>query len=139
MLKFIEPVYPKADDRRRPYYLLDTMLPIHCMQRWYNVSDGAMDDVIYEIALMRLFAKQSLDQAIPARTTIMNFRNLLELHQLARQIFDTINLWLYEAGIMMKQGSLVDAAIIEAPNSIKKSVESVTPRCIRPRRAISVI
>ena len=109
------------------------------MQLWYNLSDGAMEDALYEIASMRLFAKLSLDQAIPDRTTIMNFRHLLEQHQLARQLFEAINQWLCDAGIMMKQGTLVDATIIEAPTPPKTSVESVTPRCIRPRRAISGI
>ncbi|OZG41228.1 IS5/IS1182 family transposase, partial [Aeromonas sp. A35_P] len=64
MLGVIEPVYPKAGNGRRPYPL-DTMLRIHCMQQWYNLSDGAMEDALYEIASMRLFAKLSLDQAIP--------------------------------------------------------------------------
>ena len=118
MLAVIEPVYPKAGNGRRPYPL-DTMLRIHCMQQWYNLSDGAMEDALYEIASMRLFAKLSLDQAIPDRTTIMNFRHLLELHQLARQLFEAINQWLCDAGIMMKQGTLVDATIIEVPNSTK--------------------
>jgi IS5 family transposase len=59
------------------------MLRIHCMQHWYNLSDGAMEDALYEIASMRLFARLSLDSALPDRTTIMNFRHLLEQHQLA--------------------------------------------------------
>ena len=78
-----------------------------------------MEDARYEIASMRLFAKLSLNQAIPDRTTIMNFCHLLEQHQLARQLFDAINQWLCDAGIMMKQGTLVDATIIEAPNATK--------------------
>lgn len=45
----------------------------------------------------------------------MNFRHLLEMHQVDRQRFDTINQWLCEADIIMKQGSLVDTSIIEAP------------------------
>ena len=49
----------------------------------------------------------------------MNFRHLLEQHQLARQLFKTINRWLAEAGVMMTQGTLVDATIIEAPSSTK--------------------
>ena len=118
MLEVIVPVYPKAGNGRRPYPL-DTMLRIHCMQQWYSLSDGAMEDALYEIASMRLFAKLSLDQAIPDRTTIMNFRHLLEQHQLARQLFDAVNLWLSDAGIMMKQGTLVDATLIEAPCSTK--------------------
>lgn len=118
MLEVIEPVYPKAGNGRRPYPL-DTMLRIHCMQQWYSLSDGAMEDALYEIASMRLFARLSLDQAIPDRTTIMNFRHLLEQHRLARQLFDAVNQWLSDAGIMMKQGTLVDATLIEAPCSTK--------------------
>ena len=118
MLEVIEPVYPKAGNGRRPYPL-DTMLRIHCMQQWYSLSDGAMEDALYEITSMRLFAKLSLDQAIPDRTTIMNFRHLLEQHRLARQLFDAVNQWLSDAGIMMKQGTLVDATLIEAPCSTK--------------------
>ena len=45
------------------------MLRIHCMQHWYNLSDGAMEDALYEIASMRLFARLSLDSALPDRTT----------------------------------------------------------------------
>jgi len=110
MLAVIEPVYPKSGNGRRPYPL-ETMLRIHCIQQWYNLSDGAMEDALYEIASMRLFAKLSLDQAIPDRTTIMNFRHRLEQHQLARQLFESINQWLSDAGIMMTQGTLVDATI----------------------------
>ncbi|HHQ4642760.1 TPA: IS5 family transposase [Aeromonas veronii] len=118
MLEVIEPVYPKAGNGRRPYPL-DTMLRIHCMQQWYSLSDGAMEDALYEITSMRLFAKLSLDQAIPDRTTIMNFRHLLEQHRLALQLFDAVNQWFFDAGIMMKKGTLVDATLIEAPCSTK--------------------
>ena len=47
-------------------YPLETMLRIHCMQHWYNLSDGAMEDALYEIASMRLFARLSL--IAPCRT-----------------------------------------------------------------------
>ncbi len=119
-------VYPKAGNGRRPYPL-ETMLRIHCMQHWYNLSDGAMEDALYEIASMRLFARLSLDSALPDRTTIMNFRHLLEQHQLARQLFKTINRWLAEAGVMMTQGTLVDATIIEAPSSTKNKEQQRDP------------
>ncbi len=75
MTAVIEPFYPKAGNGRRPYPL-ETMLRIHCMQHWYNLSDGAIEDALYEIASMRLFARLSLDSALPDRTTIMNFRHL---------------------------------------------------------------
>ena len=127
MTAVIEPFYPKAGNGRRPYPL-ETMLRIHCMQHWYNLSDGAMEDALYEIASMRLFARLSLDSALPDRTTIMNFRHLLEQHQLARQLFKTINRWLAEAGVMMTQGTLVDATIIEAPSSTKNKEQQRDPQ-----------
>ncbi len=66
----------------------------------------------------------------------MNFRHLLEQHQLALQLFDGVNEWLCKDGIMLKQGSRVDATIITLSRT---SVEGVTPRCTRPRKAISGI
>lgn len=122
----IEPHYPKAGNGRRPYPL-PTMLRIHCMQQWYNLSDPAMEDVLYEIASMRLFAGLPLDKAIPDHTTILKFRHLLERHDLARQVFEEVNQWLSEAGVLLKEGSLVDATIIEAPSSTKNKTGERDP------------
>jgi IS5 family transposase len=52
----IEPFYPELGNGRRPYPL-PVMFRIHCMQQWYNLSDPAMEDALYEIASMRLFAE----------------------------------------------------------------------------------
>ncbi|MNF95327.1 Transposase DDE domain protein [compost metagenome] len=57
----------------------------------------------------------------------MNFRHLREQHQLARQLFESINQWLSDAGIMMTQGTLVDATIIEAPSSTKNKRQQRDP------------
>lgn len=93
MVDAIDPFYPKAGNGRRPYPL-ETMLRIHCMQHWYNLNDGAMEDDLYEIASIHLFAWLSLDIALPDSTTIMNFRHQLEQHQLGRYLFNKINrLW----------------------------------------------
>ncbi|AGP81541.1 IS5 transposase [Alteromonas mediterranea MED64] len=118
LLEVIQPFYPKAANGRRPY-ALETMFRIHCMQQWYSLGDEAMEDALYEIASMRQFAQLSLDKAIPDRTTIMNFRHLLEKHKLTRKLFKTVNQWLSEFGVMMTQGTLMDATIIEAPSSTK--------------------
>ncbi len=122
----IEPHYPKAGNGRKPYPL-PTMLRIHCMQQWYSMSDPAMEDALYEIASMRLFAGLSLDGAIPDHTTIMNFRHLLERHGLARQIFNEVSTWLSEAGVLIKEGTLLDATIIEAPSSTKNKAGERDP------------
>ena len=93
-------VYPKAGNGRRPYPL-ETMLRIHCMQHWYNLSDGAMEDALYEIASMRLFARLSLDSAPPDRTHHHEFPPPARAASTGRQLFKTINRWLAEAGVMM--------------------------------------
>lgn len=80
-----------------------------------------MEDALYEIASMRLFTSLSLDKPIPDHTTIMNFRHLLERHGLGRQIFEEVNSWQTEAGVLVKEGTLMDATIIEAPSSTKKN------------------
>ena len=118
LIGVIEPYYPKRGNGRPPYPL-EAMIRIHCLQQWYSLSDEGTEDALYEIASMRLFAGLSLDKPIPDRTTIMNFRHLLEKHHLGRAIFAEINDWLTDAGIILKEGTLVDATIIEAPTSTK--------------------
>ena len=114
----IEPYYPKRGNGRPPYPL-SSMLRIHCLQQWYSLSDLAAEDALYETTPMRRFTQLSLDHAIPDHTTIMNFRHLLERYELGRQIFEAVNGWLEEAGILLKEGSAIDATIIDAPCSVK--------------------
>jgi IS5 family transposase len=129
----VEPYYPKSD-RGRPPYPLSTMLRIHCLQQWYSLSDPAMEDALYEIASMRLFSNLSLGGAIPDRTTIMNFRHLLEQHHLAHTIFDEVNQWLSDAGALLKEGTLVDATIIEAPTSTKNKAGKRDPEMYQTKK-----
>ncbi|WP_267285534.1 IS5 family transposase [Klebsiella pneumoniae] len=117
MTAVIEPFYPKAAMARRPYPL-ETMLRIHCMQHWYNPERRCHGRCPVRNRLHAPVLPDYLDSALPDRT-IMNFRHLLEQHQLARQLFKTINRWLAEAGVMMTKGTLVDATIIEAPSSAR--------------------
>ncbi|MBO2639297.1 IS5 family transposase [Shewanella algae] len=120
LLGVIEPVYPKAGNGRKPYPQ-ETMLRIHCLQLWYNLSDESMEDALYESTSMRQFSRLSLDIAIPDCITIMNFSHLLEQHKLARKIFSSVDHWLAECGVLMTQGTLVDATRIQAPSSIKNN------------------
>jgi IS5 family transposase len=121
-----EPYYPKAGNGRPPYPL-SMILRIHCMQQWYSMSDPAMEDALYEISPIRLFAGIQSGGTVPDHTTIMNFRHLLERHGLARKIFEEVNDWLSEAGVLVKEGSLMDATIIEAPSSTKNKAGERDP------------
>ncbi|WP_282390290.1 transposase, partial [Pseudomonas sp. PS01296] len=83
---------------RKPYPL-ETMLRIHLLQNWFSLSDPAMEEALYEITPMRQFARLTLSAPIPEDTTIMNFRHLLEKHQLAPAILAVINGYLQEKGL----------------------------------------
>ena len=114
----IEPHYPKAGPGRYPYRL-ETMLRIHLMQQWYALSDPAMEEALYEIISMRQFAGLQLSQSIPDETTILNFRHLLQQHGLALKLLEKVNAHLVARGLMMRQGTMVDATIFNAPSSTK--------------------
>lgn len=79
-----------------------------------------MEEPRYEITPMRQFARLTLSASIPEDTTIVNFRHLLEKHQLAPAILAVINGYLQEKGLSLRQGTIVDATIIHAPGSTKK-------------------
>ena len=110
--------YPKGENGRPPYPL-NTMLRVHAMQLFYNLSDPAMEDALYEIESMRQFAGLRLSERLPDETTILNFRHFLEQHKLGKKIFETINQHLSEQGLMLREGSIVDASILSAPSSTK--------------------
>lgn len=112
--------YAKAGNGRRPYPLT-VMLRVHCMQLFYNLSDPAMEDALYEIESMRRFAGLRLNQPIPDETTILKFRHLLETHELGKTVFALINKSLVREGVLLKEGTIVDATIISAPSSTKNS------------------
>ena len=114
----IEPHYPKAGRGRRPYPLA-VMLRIHCVQLCYNLSDPAMEDLLYEAESVRRFCGLTLIEAIPDETTILHFRHLLERHDLGTKLFETINAHLARRGLRLREGTIVDASIIEAPSSTK--------------------
>jgi IS5 family transposase len=120
LLKVIEPFYPVAGNGRRPYPLA-TMLRVHLMQNWFALSDPAMEEALYEIASLRIFAGLDLREAIPDETTILNFRHLLEEYDLAEEILKQVNAHLTRKGLLLKRGSIVDATIIAAPSSTKNA------------------
>lgn len=118
LLALIEPHYPKAGRGRRPYPLA-TMLRLHFLQQWYALSDPAMEEALYEIAPLRQFARLSLLDAIPDETTLLNFRHLLERNGLAAKMLKAVNADLSKRGLLLRQGTMVDATIIHAPSSTK--------------------
>ena len=86
----IEPYYPKATSAGgRPPVGLDRMLRIHCLQLWFDLSDPAVEEALYDSLAMRSFVGIDLgSEPVPDETTVMRFRHLLEKHKLGERIFE---------------------------------------------------
>jgi transposase, IS5 family len=119
LIQIIERYYPKAGNGRQPMSL-ERMLRIYFMQQWYGLSDPAMEDALYDIESMRRFAGIDIAvDVIPDETTILHFRHLLEKHELTKKIFEKTQGYLTEKGLLLREGTIVDATIINAPSSTK--------------------
>lgn len=125
--RLIEPHYPKAGNGTQPMSQ-ERMLRIYFMQQWFNLSDPAMEDSLYDSESMRRFAGIELSEdAVPDETTILRFRHLLEKHYLTQAIFGQIRTLLEQKRLLLKSGTIVDATIIEAPPSTKNEDQARDP------------
>ena len=116
----IEPFYPKGEGRGRPPIGLERMLRMYIAQQCFGLSDEGTEDAIYDSQAIRGFVRIDLSrEAAPDATTLLKFRRLLETHKLTERIFATINGHLAAKGLMLKEGTVVDATIISAPSSTK--------------------
>ena len=133
-LDIIEPYYPKAGNGRPPIPM-EVKLRIYCLQQWYVLSDPAAEEALYDIECMRSFAHLELgEDPIPDETTILNFRRLIESHQLSDVLFDDVNHYLEAQGIRVSKGSMVDATIIHSASSTKNKEKQRDPQMHSTRK-----
>ena len=112
----------------RPPFAVQTMLRIHFLQQWFNLSDPAMEEALYDTPMFREFARLDMgEDHLPDESTILRFRHLLEAHDLSLQILATVNATLTAKGLLLKQGTVVDATLIAAPSSTKNSTGTRDP------------
>lgn len=117
----IRPHYPKGGNGRPPLGL-SVMLRVYFLQQWFNLSDPGAEDALYESSVLRRFAGVDLGRApAPDETTILQFRHLLERHDLGGALLDAVNRHLESKGIRIATGTIVDATVIHAPSSTKNA------------------
>ena len=130
----VAPHYPTGAGGRRAMPL-DTMLRIYLLQHWYDLSDPAAEDALYDSEAMRRFVGLDLsDDAIPDETTILHFRHLLEQHRLTEAMFDLVRRLLEQRGLLLKSGTVVDATILHAPSSTKNATDTRDPEMKQGRK-----
>lgn len=118
-LNEIAPYYTEKETGRKRMEL-SMMLKIYFLQQWYALSDREMEDMIYDRnSFQKFLGIDLLSHKVPDETTILHFRHLLEAHKLQERFLKIVNAVLEKRGLLMKEGTIVDATIIAAPSSTK--------------------
>src|ERR1700751_3979460 len=123
----IEPHYPKPGNGRPPVGV-ERMLHMYFLQQWFNLSNPAVEEALYDSPVMRQFVGIDLGQEpAPDETTVCKFRHVLEEHRLGGKILGTSNLSLQGGGVPITTGTIVDATILHAPTSTKNREQQRDP------------
>jgi len=92
---------------------LERMLRVYFLQQWYGLADEALKDGLYDSQALRGFARIELAIGeVPDATTLLKFRRLLETNDLCQGFFTAINAYLATCGLLLREGTLVDATLI---------------------------
>lgn len=123
----VEPHYPKAGNGRPPIGL-ERMLRMYFLANWFNLADEACEDALYDVPVFREFCRIDLGrERVPDATTLLNFRHLLEEHQLGAAMFAKVGELLLGNGVKLSGGTIVDATLIAAPPSTKNREKARDP------------
>ncbi len=123
LCSLVKPAYAKGTSGPgRPPIPLERMLRIYFLQHWFNLSDPAVEEALYDVSSMRSFVGIDLGrEPAPDETTVCKFRHLLEEHGLGKRIFEEVGRHLQRQGLKVSSGTIVDATIIAAPSSTKNA------------------
>ena len=126
--ELIEPHYPKLEGAGRPSIGLERMRRMYVAQQCFGLSDAGIEEAIYDSQAIRAFVGIDLNrESAPDATTFLKLRRLHETHALTRKIFETINAHLAAQGLMMREGTIVEATLIAAPPSTKNKDKKRDP------------
>jgi len=130
--KVVEGLHDKGEGR--PAYAPVLMVKALLLGRWYNLSDPALEEALGDRISFLRFCGLSLDDPTPDHNTIWRFRNLLTERGLDVAVFDEINRQLEQRGLIIKQGTLLDATLVQAQaaapkrdDPVKRSESTVDP------------
>ena len=116
----VAPFYPSSGGRGRPPIGVLRMLRMYVAQQCFGLSDEGIEDALYDSQSIRRFVGIDLSrESAPDATTLLKFRRLLESHQLTESSVNAINAHLAKKGMLLREGTIVDATLIAAPPSTK--------------------
>jgi len=110
-----------------PAYPSLMMFKALLLQRWYALSDPALEEALKDRLSFRRFLGVGLSEKLPDHSSLWRFREALS-SELSGRIFVEIGRQIEAAGFILKQGSLIDASLIPAAvNAPKKPDDPLPP------------
>lgn len=124
----VAPYYPDGKRGRKPVEI-EQMLRMTMLQVWFSLADEGVEDAIYDSYAMKSFMgiDFSAGEQVPDATTLCKFRKLLNEHGLQKKFFDQVQELLAKEGKLVSGGTIVDATIINAPDSTKNREKQRDP------------
>ena len=93
----------------------DPVVMLKCMMlaKWFNLSDPALEEAILDRISFRRFVGLSFTDATPDETTFVRFRARLREANIHRTLFENVVKHLQNKGYLVREGTMIDATIIE--------------------------
>ena len=108
----VEDIYSSGEGR--PSYPPLTMVKVLLLEQWYNLSDPQMEEALSDRISFRRFVGLGLEEDTPDHSTISRFRSELVRRELSEKLFEELSCQLDERGLIVKEGTLMDATLVES-------------------------
>ena len=115
MAASLKDLYGDHAEGGRPPWPVMLMVKCLMLQKWFGLSDPQLEEMLKDRLSFRRFVGLSLNDRTPDETTFVRFRARLRESGQGRTLFDEVVKHLESKGVVMKDGTLVDATIVEAP------------------------
>lgn len=127
----IRHLFPEQPRGGRPFWPAAVMLKCVMLQKWYGLSDPQLEEQVRDRLSFRRFLGLTLEDPTPDETTLVRFRDRLRSAGCASTLFDAALASLRERGLVLKEGTIVDATIVDAPQGRKVKEADGTERHTR--------
>lgn len=134
LCKEIEPYY-RSGEGGRPAHNLELMVRLHFLQLWHNLSDAGLEEAVYDrMSFQKFLGFDCFGGVVPDQSSILRFRHLLEQHGLAKRILTIVNLHLSDHHLVLKEGTIVDATLLQTAVSKKNEKKERDPEMTSTRK-----
>ena len=110
--RLVNGVYSASEGR--PSYPPVMMVKVLLLQQWYNLTDPQMEEALRDRISFRRFVGLGLQDDTPDHSTLSRFRSTLEKMGLSERLFEELGNQLDGMGLVLKEGTLMDATLVEA-------------------------